>query len=198
MRTALYFEYEGRYICMHSIIIPHEYSQFLIYTMACEIFDVDFRFSGLCILGNASVCVYLCISISPICPAYIWLIVKVVYVCSRSPHACCCLSATRYKEKEKRGGKPKGRRSWQTKRSNLKSTENEFSLPSHRPLAPKKRRNCLNIFKYQIAIYVFRSSVYKYPTKWCWNFMELARKKKNKKKYRRQEELFSSYSGVYL
>lgn len=105
IRTALYFEYEGRYICMHSIIIPHEYSQFLIYTMACEIFDVDFRFSGLCILGNAGVCVYLCISISPICPAYIWLIVKVVYVCSRSPHACCCLSATRYKEKRKARGK---------------------------------------------------------------------------------------------
>lgn len=54
---------------------------------------------------RASVCVYLCISISPICPAYIWLIVKVVYVCSRSPHACCCLSATRYKEKRKARGK---------------------------------------------------------------------------------------------
>lgn len=53
---------------------------------------------------------------------YIWLIVKVVYVCSRSPlyNCCCCLSATRYKEKGKWGNKGEG---WWKKRNERKADE---------------------------------------------------------------------------
>jgi len=81
----------------------HEYSQFLMCILGLRNIWRRFPIFWLAACAFWAPRLYGCISISSICPAYIWLIVKVVYVCSRSPHSCCCLSATRYKEKK--GGK---------------------------------------------------------------------------------------------